>query len=51
MTPLFSHIFCKIRNLLASRVERKRIEAIKKALKIYQQKRQVIFNNQITEEL
>ena len=44
MTPLFSYLLSKIRRLLASRAEHKRIRVIKQALRSYAMRREVNIN-------
>lgn len=44
MTPLFSHLFSKIRRFLASRAEHRRIRVIKQALRSYATRRGVNIN-------
>jgi len=45
MTPLFSYLLFKIRRLLASRAEHKRIRVIKQALRSYAMRRGISQNN------
>ncbi len=48
MLPLFLHLFSKIRRLLASRAENKRLKVIREALQNYASKRGINLNNKNT---
>jgi len=45
MTPIFPYLLFKIRHLLASRAEHKRIRVIKQALRSYAMRRGINLNN------